>query len=55
MRFKNLRKTSCKFLLPKAPKCLCENLLELEVYIRSTTTKDIYKLDEEVTKIVTSS
>ena len=39
-------------LQSRAPKCLWDNCLELEVYISSDTAHDLYKLDEEVPKTV---
>ena len=41
-------------LYSRAPKCLFDDCLELEAYIRSNTAHDIYKLDGEVTKTVIS-
>ena len=44
-----------KLMLPRAPKWLWDDCLELEAYIRSNTAHKIYKLDGEVPKTVTSS
>ena len=41
-------------LWSKAPKCLWNECIELEAYIRSNTVHDIYKLKKVVTKIVIS-
>ena len=38
----------------RAPKCLWDDCLELEAYIRSNTAHEIYKLDGEVPKTVIS-
>ena len=43
-----------KLLWSRAPKCLWDDCLELEAYIRSDTTHDIYQLDGEVPKTVIS-
>ena len=41
-----------KLMWFRAPKCLWDNCLHLETYLRSNTTNDIYKLDREVPKTV---
>ena len=38
----------------RAPKCLWDDCLELEAYIRFNTAHEIYKLDREVPKTVIS-
>ena len=43
-----------KMLWSRAPKCWWNICFELEAYIRSNTAHDIYKLDGEVPKTVTS-
>ena len=43
-----------KLLQCRAPKCLWDDCLELEAYIRFNTAYDIYKLDWEVPKTVMS-
>ena len=43
-----------KLLQSRAPKCLSDDCLELEVYIRSNTAHEIYKLDGEVPQTVMS-
>ena len=45
---------SHKLLRSRAPKCLWDDCLILEAYIRSNTAHDIYKLDGEVAKTVMS-
>ena len=44
----------CKLLRSRAPKCLWDDCLELEAYVRSNTAHEIYKLDREVPKTVMS-
>ena len=52
---KELKKgTSHKLLWSEAPKCLCDNYLELEAYIMSNTAHNIYKFDREVPETVMS-
>ena len=43
-----------KLLRSRAPECLWDGCLELEVYIWSYTAHDVYKLDEEVANTVMS-
>ena len=43
-----------KLLRSRAPKCLWDNCLEFEAYIRFNTAHEIYKLDREVPKTVMS-
>ena len=52
---KELKKgAGCKMLWSRAPKCLWDDCLKLEAYIRFNTAHDIYKLDGEVPKTVMS-
>ena len=44
----------CKLLSSRASKHLWDDCLELEVYIRSITAHEIYKLDGEVHETVIS-
>ena len=37
-----------KLLKTKAPKCLWDDCLELEAYLRFNTVHDIYKVDGEI-------
>ena len=54
-KIKELQKeASHKLLWSRAPKCLWDDCLEVEAYIRSNTDHDIYKLDGEVPKTVMS-
>ena len=54
-KIKELKKgAGCKLLWSRAPKCLWDDCLELEFYIRSNTAHDIYKLDSVVPKTVMS-
>ena len=43
-----------KLLQFRAPKCLWDNCLELEAYMRSNTAHERYKLDGEVPETVMS-
>ena len=43
-----------KLLWSRAPKCLWDDFLELEAYIRSNTAQEIYNLDRKVPKTVMS-
>ena len=45
---------SCKLLQYSAPKCLRNDCLELNTYIRSNSAHDLYKLDKEAPKTVMS-
>ena len=40
----------CKLLQSRASKCLWDDCLELEAYIRSNTTYDTYKIDDRYPK-----
>ena len=52
---KELKKMAyCKLLQSRAPKCLWDNCIELEAYIRSNTSHEIFELDREVPKTVMS-
>ena len=52
---KELKKGAiCLLLQSRAPKHLWDDCIELEVYIKSNTAHDIYKLDKEVPKTVMS-
>ena len=48
------KEIGCKLLKSRASKCLWDDSLDLEAYIRSNTTHDIYKLDREVSKTMVS-
>ena len=50
-KIEELRKgASHKLLRSRAPKCLWDDCLEFEAYIRSNTTHDMFKLDGEYLK-----
>ena len=54
-KIKELKKgMGCKLLRSRAPKCLWDECLELEAYIRSNTADEIYKLNREIPKTVMS-
>ena len=46
--------TGCKLLWSRAQKCLCDDYLELEAYMRSNIDHEIFKLDREVSVTVMS-
>ena len=45
---------SWKLMHSRVPKCLWDDCLELEPYIKSNTTHDMYNLDSEVSKTMMS-
>ena len=54
-KIKELKKgAGHKLLRSRAPKCLWDDCLELEAYIRANSAHEIYQLGKEVSKTVMS-